>query len=218
MTLSLYDQRSVFWFFRVCLSCRSTFWFILGIVVWLMRTGSLIWLQMHQQTLSALSESFNSRTGCFACPGNYRGFARERGLIICSYYIENESGTVLSARNFFVFWEIANKMTFCYRGCGQTFPPVRGRLEYVEEMIRQKDIRVMAVNVPTTWIILVWVSLTAGCLQPLTICCWYAGRSCQKGLWTTSGTPETRIEKARKDGKYKGRKPNQARMMQLSGW
>ncbi len=125
-------------------------------------------------------------------PGNYRGaFAGERGLIICSYYIENESGTRLERRNFFRLLRDCNKMNFVYRGCGQTFPPVRGRRNTLKKMIRQKDIRVMAVNVRRHGLILVWVSLIAGCLQPLTIC-WICWPLLPEGLWTTAGTPETK--------------------------
>ncbi|STK82960.1 resolvase domain-containing protein [Escherichia coli] len=79
-------------------------------------------------------------------------------------------------------------------------------------MIRQKDIRVMAVNVPTTWInsgmsefdSRLFAAINDMLLDMLALL--------PEGTMNNDGNARKQgIEKARKDGKYKGRKPNQAR-------
>ncbi|HBE9082548.1 TPA: recombinase family protein [Yersinia enterocolitica] len=80
-------------------------------------------------------------------------FASERGLSICNYYIENESGSRLERP------ELFRLLRDCQPGDILLIEDVDrlSRLagedwNRLKKMIRHKDIRVMAVNVPTTWL------------------------------------------------------------------
>lgn len=80
-------------------------------------------------------------------------FARERGLIICSYYIENESGTRLERPELFRLLRDCQQNDILLIEDVDRLSRLSGEdWNTLKKMIRQKDIRVMAVNVPTTWI------------------------------------------------------------------
>ncbi len=130
-------------------------------------------------------------------------FARERGLIICSYYIENESGTRLDCQqNDILLIEDVDRLS---RLSGEDWNTLK-------KMIRQKDIRVMAVNVPTTWInsgMSEFDSRLFAAINDMLLDMLAA--VARRDYEQRRERQKQGIEKAKKDGKYKGRKPNQAR-------
>ncbi len=80
-------------------------------------------------------------------------FAKERGLIICSYYIENESGSRLDRPELFRLLRDCQQNDILLIEDVDRLSRLSGEdWNTLKKMIRQKDIRVMAVNVPTTWI------------------------------------------------------------------
>ncbi|HFK4837482.1 MULTISPECIES: recombinase family protein, partial [Enterobacteriaceae] len=82
----------------------------------------------------------------------------------------------------------------------------------LKKMIRQKDIRVMAVNVPTTWInsgMSEFDSRLFAAINDMLLDMLAA--VARRDYEQRRERQKQGIEKARKDGKYKGRKPNQAR-------
>ena len=121
--------------FRVCLSCRSTFWFILGIVVWPYANWfSNMTSNAPTNFVRAYLRASTAEQDASRALETIEAFARERGLIILQLlyweWIRLPSwppGTLPSSERLPAKWH------FAYRGCGQTFPTVRGRLEYVEE-------------------------------------------------------------------------------------
>lgn len=79
-------------------------------------------------------------------------FARDRNLAICNFYTENESGAILQRP------ELFRLINDCHPGDILLVEDIDrlSRLtsddwENLKEMIRVKDVRVVAVNVPTTW-------------------------------------------------------------------
>ncbi len=82
----------------------------------------------------------------------------------------------------------------------------------LKKMIRQKDIRVMAVNVPTTWInsgMSEFDSRLFAAINDMLLDMLAA--VARRDYEQRRERQKQGIEKAKKDGKYKGRKPNQAR-------
>lgn len=141
------------------------------------------------------------------------GFATERGLIICNYYIENESGSRLERP------ELFRLLKDCQSGDIMLIEDVDrlSRLtgedwNSLKKMIRQKDIRVVAVNVPTTWLSSstndfdsrMFAAINDMLLDMLAA---VARRDYeQRKVRQKQG-----IEKARREGKYRGRQVNQSR-------
>ncbi|VCZ14172.1 hypothetical protein BANRA_05145 [Escherichia coli] len=74
----------------------------------------------------------------------------ERGLSICNYYIENESGSKLERPELFRLLKDCQQNDILLVEDGQLSRPVGEDWNTLKKMIRQKDIRVVAVNVPTT--------------------------------------------------------------------
>ncbi|ECN2954514.1 resolvase, partial [Salmonella enterica subsp. enterica serovar Typhimurium] len=73
-------------------------------------------------------------------------FARERGLIICSYYIENESGTRLERPELFRLLRDCQQNDILLIEDVDRLSRLSGEdWNTLKKMIRQKDIRVMAV-------------------------------------------------------------------------
>lgn len=141
------------------------------------------------------------------------GFATERGLNICNYYIENESGSRLERP------ELFRLLKDCQSGDIMLVEDVDrlSRLtgedwNSLKKMIRQKDIRVVAVNVPTTWLSSstndfdnrMFAAINDMLLDMLAA---VARRDYeQRKVRQKQG-----IEKARREGKYRGRQVNQSR-------
>lgn len=140
-------------------------------------------------------------------------FATERGLSICNYYIENESGSRLERP------ELFRLLKDCQLGDIMLVEDVDrlSRLtgedwNSLKKMIRQKDIRVVAVNVPTTWLASsandfdsrMFAAINDMLLDMLAA---VARRDYeQRKVRQKQG-----IEKARREGKYRGRQVNQSR-------
>lgn len=140
-------------------------------------------------------------------------FATERNLSICNYYIENESGSRLERP------ELFRLLKDCQSGDIMLVEDVDrlSRLtgedwNSLKKMIRQKDIRVVAVNVPTTWLASsvndfdsrMFAAINDMLLDMLAA---VARRDYeQRKVRQKQG-----IEKARREGKYRGRQVNQSR-------
>lgn len=140
-------------------------------------------------------------------------FASERNLSICNYYIENESGSRLERP------ELFRLLKDCQSGDIMLVEDVDrlSRLtgedwNSLKKMIRQKDIRVVAVNVPTTWLASsandfdsrMFAAINDMLLDMLAA---VARRDYeQRKVRQKQG-----IEKARREGKYRGRQVNQSR-------
>lgn len=140
-------------------------------------------------------------------------FAKERDLSICNYYIENESGSRLERP------ELFRLLKDCQSGDIMLVEDVDrlSRLtgedwNSLKKLIRQKDIRVVAVNVPTTWIYSsandfdsrMFAAINDMLLDMLAA---VARRDYeQRKVRQKQG-----IEKARREGKYRGRQVNQSR-------
>lgn len=140
-------------------------------------------------------------------------FATERGLTICNYYIENESGSRLERP------ELFRLLRDCQHGDILLIEDVDrlSRLagedwNSLKKMIRHKDIRVMAVNVPTTWLASgindfdsrMFAAINDMLLDMLAA---VARRDYeQRRVRQKQG-----IDRAKREGKYKGRKVNQSR-------
>ncbi|WLS81250.1 recombinase family protein (plasmid) [Erwinia pyri] len=140
-------------------------------------------------------------------------FATERNLSICNYYIENESGSRLERP------ELFRLLKDCQSGDIMLVEDVDrlSRLtgedwNSLKKMIRLKDIRVVAVNVPTTWLSSsandfdsrMFAAINDMLLDMLAA---VARRDYeQRKVRQKQG-----IEKARREGKYRGRQVNQSR-------
>ncbi len=140
-------------------------------------------------------------------------FARERGLIICSYYIENESGSRLDRPELFRLLRDCQQNDILLVEDVDRLSRLTGEdWNKLKKMIRQKDIRVMAVNVPTTWInsgMSEFDSRLFAAINDMLLDMLAA--VARRDYEQRRERQKQGIEKARKDGKYKGRKPNQAR-------
>ncbi len=80
-------------------------------------------------------------------------FAEERGLNICNYYIENESGSRLDRPELFRLLKDCRHNDILLIEDVDRLSRLTGEdWNSLKKLIRQKDIRVMAINVPTTWI------------------------------------------------------------------
>ncbi|HCX4670933.1 TPA: recombinase family protein [Escherichia coli] len=140
-------------------------------------------------------------------------FARERGLTICSYYIENESGTRLERPELFRLLRDCQQNDILLIEDVDRLSRLSGEdWNTLKKMIRQKDIRVMAVNVPTTWInsgMSEFDSRLFAAINDMLLDMLAA--VARRDYEQRRERQKQGIEKAKKDGKYKGRKPNQAR-------
>ena len=140
-------------------------------------------------------------------------FANERGLSICNYYIENESGSRLERP------ELFRLLRDCQPGDILLIEDVDrlSRLagedwNSLKKMIRHKDIRVMAVNVPTTWLASgihdfdsrMFTAINDMMLDML-------AAVARRDYEQRRERQKQGITRAKSEGKYKGRQPNQAR-------
>lgn len=170
----------------MCLSCRSILWCILGIVVWpyanwfcnMTSNAPTSFVRAYLRASTAEQDASRALE-------TIEAFTRERSLIICSYYIENESGSRLDRPELFRL----------LRDCQQNDILLIEDVDRLSRLSGKTGIRWRKWSGRKTsglwrWmcrrpgLIPVWVTLTIDCLQPLTICC-------QTGLWTTTGASET---------------------------
>lgn len=142
-------------------------------------------------------------------------FANERSLTICNYYIENESGSRLERPELFRLLKDCRQRDILLIEDVDRLSRLTGN-DWItlKKMIARKDIRVVAVNVPTTWLHLspgladfdnrMFSAINDMLLDMLAA---VARRDYeQRRERQTQG-----IAKAKAEGKYQGRKVNQHR-------
>lgn len=79
-------------------------------------------------------------------------FAAERGLTICNYYIENESGARLDRPALFrLLADCKPHDVLLIEDVDRLSRLKADEWEKLKSLIRKRDVRVVAVNVPTTW-------------------------------------------------------------------
>lgn len=140
-------------------------------------------------------------------------FAIERRLSICNYYIENESGSRLERPELFRLLKDCQSGDILLVEDVDRLSRLTGEdWSSLKKMIRKKDIRLVAVNVPTTWLSSsandfdsrMFAAINDMLLDMLAA---VARRDYeQRKVRQKQG-----IEKARKEGKYRGRQINQVR-------
>ncbi|RKT89352.1 DNA invertase Pin-like site-specific DNA recombinase [Rahnella aquatilis] len=140
-------------------------------------------------------------------------FASERGLSICNYYIENESGSRLERPELFRLLKDCQPGDILLIEDVDRLSRLAGEdWNSLKKMIRHKDIRVMAVNVPTTWLASgihdfdsrMFAAINDMLLDMLAA---VARRDYeQRRVRQKQG-----IDRAKREGKYKGKKVNQSR-------
>lgn len=79
-------------------------------------------------------------------------FARERGLTICNYYVENESGARLDRPALFRLLEDCQpRDVLLVEDVDRLSRLKEADWQKLKSLLRDRQIRVVAVNVPTTW-------------------------------------------------------------------
>lgn len=147
--------------------------------------------------------------------GTIDAFASERGLTVCNYYVENESGSHLerpelsrllkdSRRHDILLIEDVDRLS---RLTGDDWNSLK-------KMIARKDIRVVAVNVPTTWLHLspgsadfdnrMFSSINDMLLDML-------AAVARRDYEQRRERQRQGIDRAKAEGKYRGRRVNQSR-------
>ena len=84
--------------------------------------------------------------------GTLDQFAHERGVMICNYYAENESGARLDRPELFrLLADSRPRDVLLVEDVDRLSRLAGSEWEKLKNMIREREIRVVAVNVPTTW-------------------------------------------------------------------
>lgn len=84
--------------------------------------------------------------------GTLDQFAHERGVMICNYYAENESGARLDRPELFrLLADSRPRDVLLVEDVDRLSRLAGGEWEKLKNMIREREVRVVAVNVPTTW-------------------------------------------------------------------
>lgn len=79
-------------------------------------------------------------------------FAHERGVVICNYYAENESGARLDRPELFRLLDDSRPAdVLLVEDVDRLSRLVSAEWEKLKSAIRERQVRVVAVNVPTTW-------------------------------------------------------------------
>jgi Site-specific recombinases, DNA invertase Pin homologs len=79
-------------------------------------------------------------------------FARERGVVICNHYAENESGARLDRPELFrLLADSRPADVLLVEDVDRLSRLAGGEWEKLKSLIRERQIRIVAVNVPTTW-------------------------------------------------------------------
>ena len=140
-------------------------------------------------------------------------FAKERKLTICNYYIENESGSRLKRPELFRLLKDCQPHDILLIEDVDRLSRLSGEdWNTLKKMLRRKDISVMAINVPTTWISAstsefdnrMFAAINDMLLDML-------AAVARRDYDQRRERQKQGIEKAKKDGKYKGRQVNQNR-------
>lgn len=142
-------------------------------------------------------------------------FARDRGLVICNYYAENESGARLDRPELFRLIEDSRPNDILLiEDVDRLSRLTADEWEKLKSMIRERSIRVVAVNVPTTWQSLkpsgndfdarVFAAINEMLLDML-------AAIARRDYEQRRERQKQGIAKAKTEGKYRGRKVNQER-------
>ncbi|WP_082303525.1 recombinase family protein [Pseudomonas meliae] len=84
--------------------------------------------------------------------GALDSFARERGVVICNHYAENESGARLDRPELFrLLADSRPSDVLLVEDVDRLSRLTGGEWEKLKKLIRERQVRVVAVNVPTTW-------------------------------------------------------------------
>nr|WP_084010161.1 recombinase family protein [Pandoraea oxalativorans] len=79
-------------------------------------------------------------------------FAHERGVVICGYYAENESGARLDRPELFrLLADCRPRDVLLVEDVDRLSRLAAKEWEKLKGLIRKREVRVVAVNVPTTW-------------------------------------------------------------------
>ncbi|EIJ7508591.1 recombinase family protein [Escherichia coli] len=136
-------------------------------------------------------------------------FAIERGLSICNYYIENESGSKLERPELFRLLKDCQQNDILLVEDVDRLSRLTGEdWNSLKKMIRQKDIRVMAVNVPTTWLSSGMHDFDSRMFAAINDMLAAVAR---RDYEQRRERQQQGIARARREGKYKGRQINQSR-------
>lgn len=140
-------------------------------------------------------------------------FAIERGLLICNYYIENESGSKLERPELFRLLKDCQQNDILLVEDVDRLSRLTGEdWNTLKKMIRQKDIRVVAVNVPTTWLASGhhdFDSRMFGAINDMLLDMLAA--VARRDYEQRRERQKQGIARAKREGKYTGRKVNQSR-------
>lgn len=140
-------------------------------------------------------------------------FASERGLSICNYYIENESGSRLERPELFRLLRDCQPGDILLTEDVDRLSRLTGEdWNSLKKMIRHKDIRVMAVNVPTTWMasgIHDFDSRMFAAINDMLLDMLAA--VARRDYEQRRERQRQGIARAKREGKYKGRQVNQSR-------
>jgi len=84
--------------------------------------------------------------------GSLDAFARARGLVICNYYTENESGARLNRPELFRLLNDCQPRDILLVEDVDRLSRLKERdWQKLKTMLREREVKVVAVNVPTTW-------------------------------------------------------------------
>lgn len=134
-------------------------------------------------------------------------------MSICNYYIENESGSKLERPELFRLLKDCQQNDILLVEDVDRLSRLTGEdWNSLKKMIRQKDIRVMAVNVPTTWLSSgmhdfdsrMFAAINDMLLDML-------AAVARRDYEQRRERQQQGIARARREGKYKGRQINQSR-------
>lgn len=140
-------------------------------------------------------------------------FAGERKLTICNYYIENESGSRLERPELFRLLKDCQPRDILLIEDVDRLSRLTGDdWNTLKKLMRQKDIRVVAVNVPTTWLSSgmndfddrMFAAINDMLLDML-------AAVARRDYEQRRERQRQGIAKAKAEGKYQGRKINQSR-------
>lgn len=142
-------------------------------------------------------------------------FAAERGLVICNYYIENESGSRLDRPELFrLLKDCRSRDILLIEDVDRLSRLSAEDWNTLKKMATKRNIRIVAVNVPTTWLHLssrmgdfdhrMFSAINDMLLDML-------AAVARRDYEQRRERQKQGIAKARAEGKYRGRQINQAR-------
>ncbi|EBL7509842.1 resolvase [Salmonella enterica subsp. diarizonae] len=140
-------------------------------------------------------------------------FAIERGLSICNYYIENESGSKLERPELFrLLKDCQQNDILLVEDVDRLSRLVGEDWNTLKKMIRQKDIRVVAVNVPTTWLASGHNDFDSRMFSAINdMLLDMLAAVARRDYEQRRERQQQGIARAKREGKYKGRQVNQSR-------